>query len=89
MEEVMAETELHHRLRAHRAAMAAIVKVVSESVPGAFDRIIESLSSFEAGLRRNNFDDATISELREIREGMLSMRDPAPPRSKRPRGRPS
>lgn len=79
----MTEKEVVVLLRAHRAAIAAIAWAIEDRFPGALADIIGSLSRFEAGMRKLNDGDATIQEIRRIREGLEPGRGPAkPPRGK-------
>jgi hypothetical protein len=74
---MMADDEIRALMKAHRAAMASIAWAVESRCPGALADIIGSLSRFEAGMRARNEADATIRELRRIREGLEPDQAPA------------
>lgn len=70
--------DIDARLAAHRAAFSAVAMVMEEVAPGAFDNIIEALSTFETLSRQRNEHSAGISELRFLRESLIAMRGALP-----------
>lgn len=69
----MDENELWKRMEAHRMAFGALAMVMADITPGALEAIILALSTFEEGMRQQNYEDAMIDEIRAIRLRLTGM----------------